>query len=194
MSNMIHGAYHLSSNSTLYEVQRSNNFEFQVGFDLTKKILKAGVTTTDETDYLNARDSQEYLRLSVTQSSVPHFTQQPIEIKRGNSTIKAAGVPTFAEGSLVVNDFIGADAKSILMAWQRLSYDVTTEKVGKMSDYKVNCVLTEYTPNYEQVRYWDLIGCWISGISEPEHNMESGDKRQVTATIQYDYAIPHLAD
>ena len=189
-----YGTYHLADNPDLYEIQRSNNFEFQVGFDVAGKILKSGVTTRAAEDFLDGATSQEYLRLAVTKASIPNFSQDIITIKRGNSVMKAAGLPTFSEGTLVVNDFIGADIKSILMAWQRLSYDVTTEKIGKMSDYKFNCTLTEYTPNYEQVRYWDLKGCWISEISEDDFNQESGDKKQITAKIQYDYAIMHLPD
>lgn len=187
------GTYHLAANAELYEISRSNNFEFVVtGFDELLRVGAFEETAEDLSDYV--KGSQEILRLSVVKASVPHFTQSIIEVKRGNTVMKAAGVPTFSEGSLVVNDFIGADTKSVLMAWQRLSYDVTTEKIGRMVDYKHDCTLIEYTPDYEQVRYWDLKGCWISGISEGEYDMENGDKRQITATIQFDKAIMHMPD
>ena len=78
-----------------------------------------------------------------SKEQIPMFTQDVITIKRGNSVMKGAGVPTFGDGSLVVNDFIGADTKSVLMAWQRLSYDVKTERVGNMADYKKICYLFE---------------------------------------------------
>ena len=187
------GTYHLAANAELYEVSRSNNFEFVVtGFD---ELLRAGAfadTADDLSDYI--KGGQEVLRLSVVKASVPHFTQSVIEVKRGNTIMKAAGVPSFEAGTLEVNDFIGADTKSVLMAWQRLSYDVTTEKVGRMTEYKKDCTLIEYTPDYEQIRYWDLKGCWVSGISEGTYDMESGDKRVITATIQFDKAIMHLPD
>lgn len=187
------GTYHLADNAALYEIARSNNFEFVINFDgdnRTDPLLKAGVSNAnpDDADYIELDRAIELARLSVTKSSIPHFTQNVIEVKRGNSVMKAAGVPTFSEGSLVVNDFIGARTKDILMAWQRLSYDVRTEKVGRMSDYKRDCELLEYTPDYELVRRWVLKGCWISGISEGEYDMENGDKRQITATVQYDKA------
>lgn len=183
------GAYHLANNPDNYEIQRSNNFEFIVsGID---KLLRSG-TNADDEEYVEG--GQEVLRLSVNKASIPNFTQEVITIKRGNSVMKAAGVPTFGEGSLEVNDYIGVDTKSVLMAWQRLSYDVVTETIGRMSEYKKDCTLIEYTPDYRQVRYWDLKGCWVSGISEGEFNMEDGGKKTITATIQFDKAYMHLPD
>ena len=181
-----HGTYHLSDNARNYEISRSNNFEFIVT-DLDNLILKAANSDTLGTPVENA---QEVLRLSVTRASVPHFTQNVIEIRRGNSIMKAAGVPTFESGTLVVNDFIGVNTKQKLIAWRQLSYNVHTEKIGKMIDYKKDCELLEYTPDYTLVRSWLLKGCWISGLSEDDYSMESGDKRMATVTIQYDRAIP----
>jgi hypothetical protein len=187
MSN--YGAYHLANNPDLYEVQRTNNFELVVHFDDNQ------LTVDDSTDpqYITG-NPQEIIRLSVVRASVPNFEQQVLEIKRGNSTIKAAGVPTFQAGSIVVNDFIGANTKSVLLAWQRLSYNVSKDTVVRMKDYKKNCQLLEYTRDYQLVRYWDLKGCWISAVSEPEYNMEGSEKKTITGTLQYDRAEMHMAD
>lgn len=184
------GAYHLANNPDLYELQRSNNFEFVVPNLGT--LLRAGYNDTDSNATIN--NAEEVLRISVVESSVPTFTQQVIEIRRGNSIMKAAGLPTFNEGSLVLNDYIGADGKSALMAWQNLSYNVRTEKVGKMSAYKKDCYLIEYTPDYTPVRTWLLKGCWISGLQMPNFSAESGDKRQITATVQYDAAFMEVEE
>ena len=185
-----YGSYHLADNLDLFEVQRDNNFEFIVtGID---NILRVGADETDE----NARitNAQDVLKFSVVQASIPMFTQNVIKIQRGNSIMKAAGIPEFGDGSLVVNDYIGADTKSALMAWQNLSYDVKTEKVGRMADYKKTCYLLEYTPDYKLVRRWRMVGCWISGLSESEFNMESDSKKTVSATIQYDKAFMEYED
>ena len=182
------GAYHLSDNPALYEVQRSNNFEFVVtGID---NILRVDADEGDDNAYIT--NAAQTLRFSVVQASIPMFSQEPILIRRGNSVMKAAGVPTFPDGSLVVNDFIGADTKSALMAWQNLSYKVKTERVGKMADYKKTCYLCEYTPDYQLVRTWKMLGCWISGLQEDDFNMEDGNKKTITATIQYDKAFMEL--
>lgn len=188
------GTYHLADNPSLFEVQRNNNFEFVVT-DLDG-IQRAGSIGTESNAFIG--NAQEMLRLSVTKSTVPHFSQEVVSIKRGNSTMKYAGVPTFDEGSIEFNDYVGADTKAILMAWQNLSYNVETEKVGSMSNqntqYKKKCYLIEYTPDYRKVRTWVLYGCWISKLSEGEYNAEEGGKHSITATIQYDHARIDLSD
>ena len=183
------GSYHLADNPDLYEVQRSNNFEFVINnFDT---LDLAGSTSATTSKLING---QEIIRLSVSASSVPHFKQSVIEVRRGNSVVKFAGTPTFDEGSLVVVDYIGADTKAYLMAWQNLSYNVTTEKVGLVQDYKRDCTLIEYSPDYQVVREWKLYGCWISGLSEDNYDNERNDSRKVTATIQYDHAAIDYSD
>lgn len=184
------GAYHLADNPTLYEIQRNNNFEFIV--TNIDNILRAGADEDDTDAYIS--NASQTLRFSVVSVSLPTFSQAPIEIRRGNSVMKAAGAPTFNDGSLVVNDYIGADTKSALMAWQNLSYNVKTEKVGSMANYKKTCYLNEYTPDYKLVRTWKLMGCWVSGITQDQFNMDSGDKKTISATITFDKAFMELPD
>lgn len=185
------GAYHLSDNPTLYEPARSNNFEFVVtGLG---QLLRAGYSE-EQTNAFLGNNVEELLRISVVKASVPTFTQEAITIRRGNSVMKAAGLPNFKDGSLIINDYLGADGKSILMAWQNLSYNVKTEKVGRMSQYKKDCYLLEYAPDYELVRTWTLKGCWISGLDMPDYDQEDGGRRQITATIQYDAAFMNMPD
>ena len=186
------GAYHLADNPALYEVARSNNFEFVVtGLG---NLLRAGANTTDNNAYINGAVAEDVIRLSVESSSVPTFKQNPLSIRRGNSVMKFAGVPDFEDGTLVVRDFIGADTKSALMAWQNLSYNVKTQKVGQMKDYKKDCYLMEYTPDMQLIRTWTLKGCWIAGLTMNEFNQEQGDKRTISASIPYDYAIMSLPE
>ena len=186
------GTYHLADNPQLFEIQRSNNFEFVVT-DM-KDLLRAGALGTEKN--AKFKNAQEMLRLSVSKSSVPSFQQQVVSVKRGNSTLKYAGTPEFAEGTLEFHDFIGADTSAILQAWQNLSYNVSTEKVGSLqrTQYKKNCYLIEYAPDYEKVRTWKLYGCWISNLTRGEYSNESGDKHMITATIQYDRAEICLTD
>lgn len=186
------GAYHLSNNPKMFEPARTNNFRFVVT-DLDN-ILRVGYNSEDSSAQARIANAQEVLEFSVTKTTIPQFTQDEIVIRRGNSVMKAAGVPTFNDGSLVINDYIGADGKSVLMAWQNLSYNVDTQMVGYMSDYKKTCWLIEYDPNYKKVREWILYGCWVKGISQEDFDMENGGKRMITATIAYDYAKMQLPD
>ncbi|MBO7697179.1 MAG: hypothetical protein J6Y28_04455 [Acholeplasmatales bacterium] len=104
-------AYHMADSPNLYEPQRSNNFEFVVS-GLGTLTLPDGSGRT-----INEQNASDAIRLSVSSSSVPHFTQSVIEIQRGNNTVKYAGVPSFDAGTLVINDYIGLEAKMALEAW-----------------------------------------------------------------------------
>lgn len=187
------GTYHLADNPQLYEPARSNNFEFTVT-DIDD-LIYAGTDPATATEKDHITNGQEVLRVSVVSSTVPNFSLSKIEIKRGNNTVKFAGVPTFEDGTLVLNDYIGARTKSILLAWQALAYNVQTEKVNRATNYKKTCKLTEYSPDYDEViRTWELQGCWVSSISEDAFSNETNDKRTVTATIVYDKAIPQKSE
>lgn len=185
------GIYHLADRPDLYEPMRDNHFEFIV-HDIDN-LLRAGVSTTDDSDYVTG--GQEVLRFSVNKVNIPNFTQQAISIKRGNTTMKAAGTIEFGDGEIEIVDYVGADSKSVLLAWQRLSGDVVTEAVGRMADYKKRCTLIEYTCDFKQVRYWDIYGAWVGSVRDNGLSNEGGnDKRVMTATLYFDKAVPHLPD
>ena len=184
------GTYHMAANTNLYEIQRTNNFEFIVT-DIDG-IQRAGMIGGETNGTI--ANAQEIIRMAVSEASVPFFTQPAIEVKRGNSTMKFAGVPSFDAGSIKVNDYIGASAKEVLLAWQALSYNVVTEKVGLASDYKKDCYLVEYTPDYQKVRQWKMHGCWISKLSGGNFASETNDKMQIDVTIEYDKAELDTSD
>ena len=183
--------WHIADNPSLYEPARTNNFEFLImDSDL---LLKAGALEEeaegDDSAYL--RNGQEIIRLGVNKAFVPHFSQGEIAISRGNTKTYFAGPIEYKDGTIDVIDYIGASGKSILMAWQALSGKSVKGTVGRARDYKKDCVLIEYSPDYTQkLRSWRLKGCWIKDLSEPDYNHESSDKKVVTATIRYDRAIP----
>lgn len=191
MSNSL-SAQHISANLASYEAARTGFFSLIV--DDIDNIVSAAFSGERDaaTDGDKIARAQENLKLNVVKAPVPHFTLGVNEYKRGNDTVKFAGVPEFQTGSITVDDVVGLDTKSILMAWQALAYNVYTRKGGRMKDYKKNCTLIEYTQDFEQIRSWTLYGCWISGISEGEFDKENDGKRQITADIQYDRAEMNL--
>ena len=175
------GTYHLAVNPKQYSPQRQNCYEFIVtGLD---NLVQQG------SDRVMA-NAAEVLRFSATKVDIPHFSQSVISIKRGNTEMKFAGAMTFSEGSLVINDYIGADGKSVLYAWQALSGNILTEAVGDAADYKKDCVLLEYTPDFKTVvRQFELKGYWIRQLSEDGFDAENDGKKTVTATIVFDKAV-----
>lgn len=186
-------SYHIS-NSELYQPAVSNTFEFVVNPQLSR-LLYAGVdrnvedVVSNEANYLSNVD--ETIRLSVISGKIPHFTLEPIEIRRGNSRVQYAGLPTFENEDLTLHDFVGVRTKDALMAWQARAYDVVNDVIRPGNDYKYDCTLLEYTPDMSRVlRSWTMIGCWIGGISEDNFNLQEMSARQITATLHYDRAIP----
>lgn len=177
------GSYHFSSNKSVYEIQRGNNFEFVIDSALNN-VSAYGAETKK---FPNA---QEYIRLSVAETSVPHYSQNAIEVRRGNTSVKYAGPISWGSGTLVCYDFIGAETLDILMAWQAQSGNPLYQTVGQQAEYKKTATLIEYTPDYsEKVRVWTIDGCWISNIQEENFSQSSGnDARRITCQIEYDRA------
>ena len=192
MSNSL-SAKHISTNLANYEAARTGFFTIII--DDIDNIVSAAFSgdTRDATANDKIARAQETLKLNVIKAPVPHFGLEVLKYKRGNDTVTFAGTPEFETGSITVDDVVGMDTKSILMAWQALAYNVYTRKGGRMKDYKKNATLIEYTQDFEQVRSWTLYGCWISKITEGEFDKENDGKRQITADIQYDRAEMDLA-
>ena len=189
MSNSL-SAKHISTGLANYEAARTGFFSLVVN-DLDN-IIRASFSNED-TEAATAKDkiaqAQEALKLNVIGFKPPHFTLQKHAYRRGNDVVQFAGVPDFDDSlSMKVDDIVGIDTKSILMAWQALAYNVYTRKGGRMKDYKKNCTLIEYTQDFEQVRSWNIYGCWISAIDDSDFDKESDGPRKLTATLIYDRA------
>jgi hypothetical protein len=186
------GTYHISSNIANYELARSNYFTFIV--ENLGTLVRSDFGLVDPTEQDVITNGQEVIKLSVSKASVPHFSIAPIEMRRGNSVVKYAGNPTFDAGTLECQDFVGIDTKSTLMAWQALAYDVVNDKGGRAINYKKNCTLVEYDQAGNEIRHWDLIGCWISNITEDEFDVSADGDRKISCELQFDRSIMHLPD
>lgn len=185
------GISHLSAYKDIYEPMRDNVFEFLVDFSDTELVKQGTSYLTDSNSIIDSNKAQEVMRFAVNKVDIPSYSQSVIEIKRGNMTMKAAGTMSFDEGSLEIIDYVGADSKSVLMAWQKLSGDPETEQVGRMSNYKKEATLLEYNSDFSQlVRYWKIQGAWISKVSDGGLSNDGGDsKRVMSATVVFDKAI-----
>lgn len=166
-----------------YEPARSTDFElFVTGLD---NLL----------DDVNGETAQEVIRFAVAKTSVPHFTIDALQQRRGNTVQKFAGTPSFDAGELELYDWIGQNTKSILMAWQAKACNLETGKTGILTDYKKDATLVEYSPDGQAIRAWDMYGCWISGISEDAFShADNQSERRLRATMQYDMALPRTTD
>ena len=185
-----YGVYHLADNPAQYQPVRTNNYRcICQGLE---ELVRVGGDENNRNDYLE--NAQEVIDFSVVSFDAPSFTQDEIPIRRGNSTTYFAGTPRFNTSNLVINDFVGADGKSILQAWQALSYDVVNDIINPSTKYKKDMLILEYTPDNVLLKVWELKGCWITSLTETGYSSESPAKKTVTATIRYDRAIPRKPD
>ena len=185
-----YGVYHLADNPAQYQPVRTNNYRcICQGLE---ELVRVGGDENNRNDYLE--NAQEVIDFSVVSFDAPNFTQDEIQIRRGNSTVYFAGTPRFNTSNLVINDFVGADGKSILQAWQALSYDVVNDVINPSTKYKKDMLILEYTPDNVLLKVWELKGCWITSLTETGYSSESPATKTVTATIRYDRAIPRKPD
>jgi len=186
---------HISNELHNYESARTGFFVLVV-HDLDNLLLRPDYTgepdEAPESAYLKA--PEEGLRLNVLKAPVPHFGVGTEQFRRGNDVVKFATTPTWDDGTILVDDIVGLDTKSILMAWLYKAYNPHTRKGGRMSEYKKACDLIEYTQDYEVVRTWHLQGVFITKLSEDEFDRENDGKRKITADFSYDRATVELPD
>lgn len=131
-----------------------------------------------------------HFELAIDASSIPFMKQDVLTIKRGATQINFAGSMSYDTHTLRVIDYIGLNSVDVLLNWQKLSGDTKSEKVGLAKDYKKTGYLTMYDPNFNPVRTWTIKGCWISGLSEDELDMQKGasDAMRITCQITFDQA------
>lgn len=188
--------YHISTNLRNFEAARNSFFVFQVApTELTNLYHPNFNPDSGEpgaNDVYDGNIASEALRLNVVKSSVPNFSVGTESFRRGNDVVKYATVPEFADGSIVVDDIVGVDTKSILYSWLYLAYNPHTRKGGRMRDYKKTCTLIEYTQDYEQIRTWTLEGCFVTKIDEDDFDRENDGKRQLSVSISFDRAMMEL--
>ncbi len=194
MADLSLNTLHISEHLADYEAARSSFFVFLIDpTQLTNLYVPdfdpdTGNASVNDGTLFDKQTASDAIRLNVVKASVPNFTLEPITYRRGNDVVKFAGIPTYKDGSITVDDVVGLRVKEMLYSWQYLAYNPITRKGGRMKDYKKTCTLIEYTQDYEQIRYWTLYGCFITGIDEGEFDRENDGKRQLTVNISYDRA------
>lgn len=190
------GAYHIANNTVEYNPQRKSNFTLIVhGIGNLPRVgsIDSSVGTLTSDDII--ANGQEQLILALRSCDTPSVSQGTITINRGNSTIKFPGKPTFNDLNIEAYDYIGSDVKDTLLAWQNLSYNSKYDYIGKASVFKKDCELLQLSPEGELIRYWEIKGAWLSGVTPGNFSVDDADTAQtVSAQLIYDWAEMHMPD
>lgn len=171
------------ANANLYEVPKSNAFKLVViGLDpLTSPITGELIP-----------NASERLKESNFSFTPPSFSQEVNGVRVGNTVCKSAGTPTFSDATAGFHDYIGLEAYNTLYAWQSLSFNINTGRVGLMADYKKDAYVLEYTPDFSKIiRVWKLFGVWVNSLTRDGFdNSNNASEVKVNCSLAYDYAIP----
>ncbi len=189
-----YSAYHISQNTVEYNPQRKNNFMLIVDFSDDMLRVGSDENSTEVSDIITALDAQKQLILSLRTCSTPKVSQGKLTISRGNSVIKFAGKPEFADLTFEVYDYIGGQVKDALLAWQNLSYNSKYDYIGTARRYKKHAQLLQLTPDGTLVRYWEIEGMWLTEVTPGDYDYTADDVQTVSCTAAIDWAEMHMPD
>lgn len=158
-------------NTKEYQLQRKNHFEVQF-----------------QTNEANDFTLDTKMKFLVVSFPLPKEQTESTDVSYFNQTIKTAGKTSFSETTLVLRDTINYDTEAQFLKWRKKVYDPQTGTMGLAAEYKCKARVFEYTPNGEQARVWELVGCWPAGIDYGDLSYEDGGEKQLSVTIQYDFA------
>ena len=187
-------AYHIAQNKVEYNPQRRNNFILVIDFGNDLPRVGSDEGTTDPASIITASEAQNQVILTLRECDTPSVSVNDIQVSRGNSVIKFAGKPTFGDMSFTAYDYIGANIKDTLLAWQNQVYNSKYDYTGNAKSYKKHCQLIQQTPNGTMVRYWDIEGAWPKEVKPDGFDYTSEDQQTVSCTLAIDWAEMHTPE
>lgn len=128
------------------------------------------------------------LRVMTQQVSIPGITIEPFEVAVHGQVLRYPGRKLFngtISATFVEN--AGTDAQRALRTWSELCKSTNTGKsVGTKRDFAVNARLNVYD-NADVVRdEVDIIGLWLSELSEIQLDGQASQAMQIQCTFTYD--------
>jgi hypothetical protein len=163
-------AQHLAPADGFFEPQKQYNWSLEVALD-------------DAGDQLLITQSLESF-------SGPDLDVGEIELNYGNETRYVAGKARYAEGALVVKDFVDIGTANALLRWSRQVYNPETGSMGLARDYKKMADLVLVAPNQSVARAWKLVGIWPRRMKHGDYSMNNQDLVRIEMVLRYDRAVP----
>lgn len=158
-------------NTREYQIQRKNHFEIQ--FENTSESI---VDLDPDLTYL------------VSSWTLPKDETESFDAPYFNQRIKLPGLTSYSDGTLVIKDSVEKDTEKFFQDWRKLVYDPETGRAGYVATFKVDAIVTEFSPDGKKSREWKLVGCWPSAIDYGDLDMADGGEKSINVTFKYDYA------
>lgn len=159
------GANHLASQG--WELQRKNTFE----------IIISGIDNTER-----------LLTMSVVSGDLPSESNQVIEVKYGNSSVKIAGAYAISNGTLVLRDFLEKDTEAMVERWRSSVYNKTTQGINFAFSYWKTARIVQAAPDGTHIREWKLFGVWPSAVAYGSLSQNDGEIKEIQITLEYNRA------
>lgn len=169
-----------------FEPQRTNNFEMSITGLSNLKPAGGGDYSPKVRAMLN--NMSDDLVLSIKDGFTPQEKISVLPVPYGNSEVKFAGRPTYDEGSIRWNDYYDKDIELLLKAWQMAAFNPQNGAVGDAKNYKLEAIMTMYSPGYTVARRWLIHGCWLAAVNGDDMGNENNSIRTLSAQFVYDWA------
>ena len=166
-----------------FEPQRTNNFEMSITGLSNLKPAGGGDYSPKVRAMLN--NMSDDLVLSIKNGFTPKENISVLTVPYGNSEVKFAGRPTYDEGSIIWNDYYDKDIELLLKAWQMAAFNPQN---GDAKNYKLEAIMTMYSPGYTVARRWLIHGCWLASVNGDDMGNENNSIRTLSAQFVYDWA------
>lgn len=133
--------------------------------------------------------NSKVLELAVQSFPLPKSAIGIIEAYHNNERRKYAGNPTFDDLSVVFSDYIDNDVAGECAAWYSKVYNAKNGKIGWKRQYAATGIATQYGPNGQYERSWQIKGVWPSNFDPGDHDKTAEDYVRITMTLTIDKAI-----
>jgi hypothetical protein len=131
-------------------------------------------------------------------ASLPPFQDSPIPVSYFGRQIKVAGDRVFAPWTVSVYNDEDFSLRAMFEKWQnginRLVSNVRDPNLAE-EQYKTDLIVTQYAKDGEDIRAYQLIGCWPTEIGAIELDFDSQNQYEMFNVIfEVDYWVPLLEE
>ena len=85
------------------------------------------------------------------------------------------------------------DAIRIIEAWHYKIYQPDTEEAGFAAQYKANCHLVIYLPDFSEFKHYDVLGIWPEDVGTKDYDWAVSDHVTRQVSFSVDKIIPGTA-
>jgi hypothetical protein len=129
-------------------------------------------------------------------ASIPGMTVEPVEVPFRGRVLKVPGDRTFEPWELTIINDTDFSLRDAFEKWNHLinSMEGNTGSVS-LQEIQQNWRVTQLGKNNEELKTYEIVGCWPSTVSPIELSYEStGAIEEFTVTLEYQYFKTNTTD